>query len=669
MDTSFFLPPGRQSPEPEDILRLVQNCLARACMDSRFKKLVGWRGFAPCRGQDGAATCRLSHRRGIYGIAPDGFEAGPDAALAHFILHYFPHADEPLFECLSPAVALTVAEPGYGAKVRDFVAPPEFAKPFAIAGLTVGAGARDDVLWVSLDRLERQRVYSEVGIPAVGGAWVVPPGGIEQDVPSGSLARDFFDVLAAAASLCTGEPPRVYRREEIEAGDRMHESGGGVVEIPANDGGNARVLTSYVWGRSEAIARSRLSLPEAGHVTTWEEGDPQPKPSDTVADLCWRTHSIENLLAEHTHSPAADRRPGLIVLCGYLGSGKTTLLNQIIEHHRNHDAFVAVIQNEIGAKGVDAHLVEESESVESLDEGCICCTLAGNLAKAAQRLIERYHPERIVLETTGLANPLNLLDELAGLNEFVRLDVIVTLVDALHAAESLASSDVASDQIRGGDVIVLNKCDLVDADMLTRVRERLRELNGHAPIIETNFARVHPAMLLGDLDDALGREAAPYDAGRHAAVHSHGQEHDEVHDEEDGEEHGEAGHSSREHDHHDAHVHHHHHLEDGFSSTRVELPAGLTAAELFSLLDDCPVPAFRIKGIVDLADAPRPEVLQCVGGRREIVPLPSFYDGVPFLIFIGQNLDAGALHDYWDGVMCRPHPGQGTQHAACACTA
>jgi G3E family GTPase len=656
MDTSFFLPPGRQSPEPGDLLHLVRNCLARACMDSRFKKLVGWRGFAPCAAQEGAATCRLSRRPGVYGIAPDGFDTSLDATLAHFIVHYFPDPDEPLFERLSPALALAVAAPDYGRKVRDFVASPELAESFAIAGLTVGIGACKDALWLSLDRLERQRIYAEAGIVAVGGAWVVPPGGIEQDVPSGSLARDFFDVLTAAASLCAGEPPRLYHREEIEAGDRMHESGGTVVEIPAEDGGNVRFLTSYAWGRGDAIARSRLSLPEAGRVIAWEVGDPRPKPGDTVADLCWRTHAIENLLAEHAHSPAADRRPGLIVLCGYLGSGKTTLLNQIIEHHRNHDAFVAVIQNEIGATGVDAHLVEESESVESLDEGCICCSLAGNLAKAAQRLIERYHPERIVLEATGLANPLNLLDELAGLNEFVRLDVIVTLVDALHVTEALGSSDVASDQIRGGDVIVLNKCDLAGDGMLANVKERLRALNEHAPIIETTFARVHPAMLLGDVDEGLWPETAVNGSGRHVDAHAGCDE--------DGEG---STHATHEHDHHDGDVHHHH-LDDGFSSVRVELPADLTAAGLFALLDDCPVPAFRIKGIVDLADATRPEVLQCVGGRREIVPLPSFYDGAPFLIFIGQNLDGGALHAYWDGVMCRSHRTQGAQHIACACS-
>jgi G3E family GTPase len=626
-------------------------------MDSRFKKLVGWRGFAPCPDREGAATFRLTGRMGIYGLAPDGFDAGSDVATAHFVLHYFPQLDDPLFERLSPAAAMTVAAADYRAKIRDFVAYPNLAASFAIAGLTIGIARGKDALYLSLETLERQRLISEMGIAAADDTWVVPPGGIEQDVPAGPLARDFFDVLTAAATLCAGEPPRLFRCEESETGDLVRTADGVVVPVAAGDRGNVHALTSYVWGRTDAIEPSLLIRPGSTRVRAWETGDAGPKPDETAASLCWRTHALETLLTESAHAAAADRRPSLIVLCGYLGSGKTTLVNQIIEHHRNHDTFVAVIQNEIGATGVDAHLVEESESVESLDEGCICCTLAGNLAKAAQRLIDRYHPERIVLETTGLANPLNLLDELAGLNDFVRLDVIVTLVDALHAAEALASSDVASDQIRGGDVIVLNKCDLVDADMLTRVRERLRELNDHAPIIETNFARVHPAMLLGDLDEGLCRETAPNDIGRHGAFHSHGEEH------------GGAGHSTHEHDHHGGHVHHHRHLEDGFSSTRVELPAGLTAAELFSLLDDCPVPAFRIKGIVDLADAPRPEVLQCVGGRREIVPLPSFYDGVSFLIFIGQNLDESALRAYWDGVMCRPNPGQGTQHAACACTA
>lgn len=665
MQTDHIFPPSRLVPQAADLLRLVQNALVRACMDTRFKRLVGWRGFAVCPEPIGAATLRLTGRPGIYGIVPDGCDADGEIGFARFGLHYFPLAGEPLFESLSPAAAVLIAAPEFRARVRNFPAHPELIGPFAIGVLTVGFGRHKDVLSLTLETCEHHRVVSVAGLRAADGAVVVPPGGAEQDVPARALAENLLDVLACAVTACVGEPPRLLHADSAPADEIVREADGGWHARGCDD--NRRLLRTIAWGEVGTLDLDHLRLDGATTTETWTAATGAPPPATVAAALWWRTHALDALLAEGAHPEAADRRPSLIVLCGFLGSGKTTLVNQIIEHHRNHDQFVAVIQNEIGAESVDAHLVEESDSVESLDEGCICCTLAGSLAKGAQRLIDRYHPERIVLETTGLANPMNLVDELATLSDLVRLDVMVTVVDADNVLAALATSAVAREQIRGGDVLVLNKCDLVDAAALAAVRGHLRALNDRAPILETCFARIHPALLLGDVDDLP--DAAPVadpaaDVAAHVAAalgccggahHAGAADHPHEH------------HHHHEHDHHDhtAREHHpgshrdggdgegaagharHDHRADGFVAIRLPQPPGLSRDALFERLEGSPGRAFRIKGIVDLVDGPGPEALQCVGARRELAPLPSVYEGAPFLIFIGQDLDRAALTAHW----------------------
>ncbi|NVO17524.1 MAG: GTP-binding protein [Rhodoplanes sp.] len=632
MQTGSLLPPGRATPQAADLLLLAQNALARACLDTRFKRLVGWRGFAACPELGGASTCRLTRRPGVFGLMPEGCDLAGDVPFARIGLHYFPTMAEPVFESLAPATALLVAGDDYRQQVRDFPAHPELVGPFAIGALTVGLGVRKDVLMLSLETCDHHRIVSLPGIPAADDGWVVPPGGLEQDVPARALAEQFFEVLAAAATLCVGEPPRLWRCDARPAGEVVHGADGEWSHRPCDD--NDLVLQSLAWGNGESLPPERFCLGGTERTLLWQGNAGAPRPDAVASALWWRTDDLDALLGEGAHPEAADRRPSLIVLCGFLGSGKTTLVNQIIEHHRNHDSFVAVIQNELGAASVDAHLVEESDSVESLDAGCVCCTLAGSLAKGAQRLIDRYHPERIVLETTGLANPFNLIDELATLSGIVRLDVLVTVVDADNVLDALDASAVARDQIRGGDVLVLNKCDLVDAATLARIRERMRGLNPRAPVLETSFARVHPALLLGEVEaDACATPDAPAQ-GCGAADHDHGDSH-----------------GDHAHDHRHPHDHQprsrHDHRGDGFVAIRLAQPDGLSRDVLFERLESSPGRAFRIKGIVDLADSPFPEALQCVGNRRELAPLPSVYDGPPFLIFIGQDLDAEALHAHW----------------------
>ena len=188
------------------------------------------------------------------------------------------------------------------------------------------------------------------------------------------------------------------------------------------------------------------------------------------------------------------------VLTGYLGAGKTTLLNRILTE--NHGKKYAVIINEFGELGVDNDLVVDTdEEVFEMNNGCICCTVRGDLIRIVGGLMKRRDKfDGIIVETTGLANPAPVaqtffVDE--DVKARTRLDAIVTVVDAKHLAARLADSPEAADQIAFADVIVLNKLDLVTPEELAEVEARIRGINRFAEIHHATRADIAVDKLLG----------------------------------------------------------------------------------------------------------------------------------------------------------------------------
>ena len=187
----------------------------------------------------------------------------------------------------------------------------------------------------------------------------------------------------------------------------------------------------------------------------------------------------------------ASRIP-VTVLTGFLGSGKTTLLNRILTE--SHGQRIAVIENEFGEIGVDQELViNAEEEIFEMNNGCICCTVRGDLIRILGNLMTRRDKfDRIVLETTGLANPgpvaqTFFVDE--GMREEFALDGIVTMVDAGHFDQQLRDSEETRTQIAFADVIVLNKTDLVSSADLDVLERRVRAINALARIVRADPAR------------------------------------------------------------------------------------------------------------------------------------------------------------------------------------
>ena len=179
------------------------------------------------------------------------------------------------------------------------------------------------------------------------------------------------------------------------------------------------------------------------------------------------------------------------VLTGFLGSGKTTLLNRILTEQ--HGQKIAVIENEFGEVGVDNQLViQAEEELFEMNNGCICCTVRGDLIRILNRLAKRKDPlDAILIETTGLADPGPVAQTFftdADLREKFRLDAIVTLVDAKHLVQHIDDAPEAKEQIAFADVILLNKTDLVAPAELDALEDRIRHMNAAAKLHRTRDA-------------------------------------------------------------------------------------------------------------------------------------------------------------------------------------
>ncbi len=197
------------------------------------------------------------------------------------------------------------------------------------------------------------------------------------------------------------------------------------------------------------------------------------------------------------------------ILTGFLGAGKTTLLNYILK--QQHGYKFAVIVNEVGKIGIDGALIEKTDDdVLEMSNGCLCCTVRKDLVKGVQNLLKKGGFDYLLIETTGIADPGPVAQtflNIPQLQQFVRMDSIITVIDSEQVEKQMAETETARDQIAMADFLLLNKTDLVDAATVDRIEARARELNPHAQIFRTNHSQVNLKELLDmhafDVDQKL----------------------------------------------------------------------------------------------------------------------------------------------------------------------
>jgi G3E family GTPase len=219
------------------------------------------------------------------------------------------------------------------------------------------------------------------------------------------------------------------------------------------------------------------------------------------------------------------------ILTGFLGAGKTTLLNYILQ--QQHGYKFGIIVNEVGEIGIDSQLVEnQSEEIVQMNNGCVCCTVRKDLVKGVQKLLQRGGFDYLLVETTGIADPGPVAQtflNIPQLQQLVRLDSIITVVDAEQIHKQMAALETAREQIAMADFVLLNKTDLVTPERLDGLETEIRGLNPHTQIFRTNRSQVNLKELLDmnafDVDHKLGVDPEflnEFKQGRHHdGINSH----------------------------------------------------------------------------------------------------------------------------------------------------
>ncbi len=321
--------------------------------------------------------------------------------------------------------------------------------------------------------------------------------------------------------------------------------------------------------------------------------------------------------SKNTVSDIPKRGMPVTIITGFLGSGKTTLLNQILKNKQN--LKVAVLVNEFGDINIDSQLlVSVDQDMVELSNGCICCTINDGLVDAVYRVLEREESiDYLVIETTGIADPLPIVLTFLGteLRDLTNLDSILTVVDSETFNSEHFQSEAALKQVTYGDIVLLNKTDLVTPEKLKELETYIHNVKASAKILHSTYGQVPLPLILGV--GLNSKDVCGFDDDTHEH-HHHNHTHENHH-----------------------HDHHSHHLEnDGFMSIsfQSDRPFDVHKFEEF-VTEEMPEGVFRAKGFLWFDDSELRHIFQLSGPRYHLYADEWITAPKNQLVVIGRNLN------------------------------
>ncbi|NDV18675.1 hypothetical protein GO013_04480 [Pseudodesulfovibrio sp. JC047] len=593
-----LLPPAMQANPARAAQELPRALMTRTNFIPGVRHRLGWRGVRDCAKGQGGLTVRITGMDGVYGLKLLNFSETPTMGYATFHLTYFPTATESLIESFSIQAGLIAHENDYLDRIREFPLFPDMTALFGVGVLEACFHSEESGISLTLTAPENDIVIAQDGVvldTPTGPIHAVAPGAEDQRLPAWDIAIPFFNALAASASYCLQTAPKSLIRQTRQAMLRTYGNHTSLHSTPAPDIQDLRLGLGW-----------HCPVPESPEFDTpdtrWTAPETMP---ETFADAPWLSSELpgaSNSLDKRTMG--ITERPQLIVLTGFLGSGKTTFLARFIEEQAGKNHFVAVIQNEIGQKGLDGKLLGQTYAVTEVDEGCVCCTLAGSLRSALSGILSEFQPDFVVLETTGLANPANLLSELADLDDLLNFASVTTVLDAAGAEHTLAEFEVARSQVRLADVLLINKIDRVNEATVAALKHTLRALNPSGDLHCMTNGDIQSTLLYGVNFRKKLRRPTPHIAPM---------------------------------------THHATHEDDHIHSALISLDTPIDRGRFERCVTALPDQILRAKGVVRFHDAQEPEIFQYVPGSHTLIPADQPHTDC-FLVLIGQNATDVAKH-------------------------
>lgn len=595
---SSILPPAVLADAEITAAKLLPALLMRTNFIPGVRQRLGWRGVKECPTE--GVSVKIAGKEGIYGFSLAGTQKSEKQGIAIFDLHYFPTPEEDFLEAFSVAACIAALQPDYLDQVRKFTSHARLKQLFHIAQLKLIFDPDSATVELSIQAADRLVLVSGDGVTVTKDnkqEQIVAPGEIDQSLAAFCIALAFFRIMAASFSFCLELSPSHLRRSSRDARQFIYFKNNRVEQKPLP--GTRETILSLTWGID-----SPLSQVDQGFVSELLWHPPMGKPVEYEDEGWWQNRVPGARFSLDKSTMGITDRPKLIILTGFLGAGKTSFLNHFIEYQAQRNAFVAIVQNEIGAKSLDTHLLGQHYAVTEMDEGCICCTLSGNLKLALAEISSSFQPDFVVVETTGLANPANFLNEVSELEDQLSFCSITTVIDASQGISALQKYGVAHEQVILADVILLNKANSLPTAELMSLIDDIEKLNPVAAIHHGSYGDFSIPELYGV---NLTGEARLADSLKRINNTCH-----------------------------------HTHSSHNISSILVEFKHPLDKNQFLAQTTKLSNKVLRIKGVMQFTDNEDSFYYQYVPGSHSLTPTDNEAPNDNFLVVIGEDIENSA---------------------------
>ena len=580
------------NPTLEGFNSLMRTLLIKATYDGILKKITSFKGIYLSEKEQECWTLKFEGIKGIYGILLSNIKVENDADIAEFNLYYFPSVEDKYLQKSSLLEEYLANDENFINKVRDFSAYPELFMHFKIATIELNLDKDKNSFIASYLTQTRTKTYAKDGIKdktnITNHNYIIEPGASDKNFPSFRFTLVFFNFFNTLLTRINNKAPSFFEIEKRKAKSYEYdEEGNGSFHEDLLD---SELKLQIGYQDSEYIPKKAKKLKKNSVLYNFMK-------NGTWQSLTIDFEKFSTVLTQK------GIKPRFIVVAGFLGSGKTNFLQNFIEYETQANRFVGIIQNEIGKTGLDSKLLDYDYSIVEMDEGCVCCSLAGQLRAGILTLLEKSSPDVILLETTGVANPFNLLSEIDELKDLIEFESIVTVVDAKNCEQYLNEYMIYKDQIRSADTILLNKIDLVNQDELVNIKKLLTLNNKCAHILETTHCEINPNLVsnYAKLINSSASHIASAFTEETPLLRSH--------------------------------------LIDKLSSIKKDIREPINRDDFEKYLQTLNNNIVRIKGFVNFTDSSKQFLVQSVNKEYEIVELESNVTREKFLIYIGKDLD------------------------------